>query len=112
MRHAVTTTLLLALCAIAQPPSRDAHAKAFVSLAREYDGQIAELRKAVDAARTPEEKRAVLEKQHPRHSVFASRFMKIAAEGPDSPAAVDALLWVVLHPVEPDHKASALRGQA
>lgn len=104
--------LLLVAWAFAQGPAKDATVQAYESLSREYEAQLADFRKAADAARTPAEKRAAFEKKHPRHSVFAPRFLSIAARGPDSPAAVDALTWVVLHPVEPGLRASSARGQA
>jgi peroxiredoxin len=90
----------------------DAHQKAYDELVKEYDDALAAFRQAFDAAGTPKEKQAVFEAKHPKPAAFAPRFMAIARDGADSPAAVAALSWVVLHPVDPGIKESALRAEA
>ncbi|MGL4553786.1 MAG: hypothetical protein ACRC33_21695, partial [Gemmataceae bacterium] len=98
-------TLLLLLAA-------DPHQKAYDRLVQEYDDAVAAFRQAADAAATPKQKQAAFDAKHPRPAAFAPRFLAVARDGADSPAAVEALGWVVMHPVEPALKESALRAQA
>src|SRR4051794_25891144 len=98
-------TILLLLAAA------DTHQKAHDALLKEYDDALAAFRQAFDAATTPKEKQAVFEAKHPKPAAFAPRFLAIARDGADSPAAVEALSWVVLHPVDPALKESALRAE-
>lgn len=99
-------TLLLVLLAA------DVHEQNYGRLVREYDDAQAVFRKAFDAAATPEEQQNIIQTKLPNTAAFAVRFMALAREGAKSPAAVEALIWVVLHPVELKLKESALRAEA
>jgi peroxiredoxin len=85
--------------------------KACRALEKEYNDAVADYQKAVQKAKTDEEKKALADR-HPRVGAFAARFMALARKYPDSPAAIDALFWVATHPVAPTDAQAGLRGDA
>ena len=101
--------IALALFAEGRP---DAGTRAYAAMAKEHAAALAAFQRAFSLARTAKEREAAFKNKHPRNSEFAPRFLAVARDHPRSLAAVDALEWVVLHPVEKTLPESALRGQA
>lgn len=110
------TALLLALAAApataAQKAKESPGEAAYRALVKEHHAALAEFQKALAAARTPEQRQKAHRDKHPRVEDFAPRFAALARQHPASPAAVDALAWVVTHPAPPASPAAALRPQA
>jgi len=107
----VNTSLLIAL-ALAGQADADAGVKAHAAISREHEEAAEAFRAALAAAKTPAQREAAYRDKHPKNAAFALRFAAVARDHPDSVAAVDSLVWVVLHPVEaalPEHR---LRSQA
>jgi thiol-disulfide isomerase/thioredoxin len=104
--------VFFALLASAQKIDDASAVKAYRRLEADYAGALADFQKALRAAKTPREKEKVQAEKHPRPEDYAPRFMAVAEKYPKSPAAVDALSWVVLHPVAPDDPVSAARQKA
>ncbi len=60
---------------------------------------LKEVRAAAQQAKTPEERKKVIAKYMPKARAlagdYASKFLKLAKDHPQSPAAMDALVWVI-----------------
>jgi thiol-disulfide isomerase/thioredoxin len=97
--------------ALAQKPDAADGLRAYKELEAEYTRALADFQKAYRAALTPEQRQKAQDK-HPRPAAWAPRFMAIAEKYPSSPAAVDALSWVVLHPVAAGEPAADARQRA
>ena len=98
-----------AVLAIAQGPPKEAAQTAYRALEAEHAAELAAFQKAFQEAKTAEEQQKVYQDKHPHPAKYAPRFMEIAQKHPNSPAAVDALIWVVTHPVEPGASETKLR---
>jgi len=84
----------------------------YKALAKEYDDALLAYQKAFQSAKTDDERAKVVRDKHPRTGDYAKKFMALAREHADRPAAVDALVWVVVHPLDPSLAESALRARA
>ena len=87
-------------------------ADAYLALQKKYDDALDAYQKALQQARTPQEKRKAQSDKHPRVGEFATQFMALADKFPGSDSAVDALFWVATHPVEPTSPEAGLRARA
>jgi peroxiredoxin len=105
---AVTWVIVLALCG----QGTDEGIKAFRALLREYDQAMEAFNNAMKVATTPAQREAAYREKHPKNGDYAVRCLAIAKAHPKSLAAVDALIWAALHPVEAALPASRLRGKA
>lgn len=105
---ALTWVALLALWG--QAP--DAGVKAFRALLREYGEALFAFDRAMAAAKTQAQREAAYRDRHPKNAEYAARCLAIAKAHPKSLAAVDALIWAVMHPVEASQPQSRLRGEA
>jgi hypothetical protein len=76
------------------PPTPADQVKA---LEAEYKEAMDAYVKAMNAAKTPEERQQAARDKSPQTVKFAKRFLEIAEKNPRDPAAVDALVWVVIH---------------
>lgn len=103
---------VLGLVALAVLARADSAGDAYKSLAKEYDDALAAYQKAFGAAKTDEERAKVLRDRHPNVASYAKKFMAMASEHPDNTAAVDSLVWVVLHPMDSSLEEAALRDKA
>jgi thiol-disulfide isomerase/thioredoxin len=95
------------------PPSP---ARQYRTLERRYREAFEAFQKAYQKARTPEEKQKAIRDKHPDTARYAARFLALARKAPRSPAAVDALVWIVSHPTgqaprpgKDDPRSQALR---
>jgi thiol-disulfide isomerase/thioredoxin len=96
----------------AQTTKPDPAVQALRALLAEHDSEMQAFHKAVAAAKTAAEQQKVYQEMHSSASRYAPRFMALAGKHPDSPAAVDALIWVALNPIEAAAKESELRPRA
>ena len=112
LRAVLLLCLLIAPVAAQTKPADDKATESFRALAGGFDEASAAFRKAFDAAKTPEAKKKVLDTLQPRAEDFAVRFVALANANPKSPAAVDSLAWVVMHPVSPESPRADLRTKA
>jgi len=67
----------------------------FQAVLDEYQKAQQEFSQAYSKAKTDEERSKVFNDKYPKPNDYAVRFMAIADEAPDDPAAVDALVWCV-----------------
>jgi hypothetical protein len=93
-----------------EPPKDQAKsdpAKELAALQKEWTDALQAFIKAYQDAKTPEDKQQVLKEKRPKPADFADRFFKLAEKYPDSPAAWQALGWVVsnAHGTEAANKA-------
>jgi len=61
----------------------------------DYNKAMQEFGQEYQKAKTEAEQSKVLEQKYPKPETFAGRFLDLARENPDDPAAVDALVWIV-----------------
>jgi thiol-disulfide isomerase/thioredoxin len=104
--------VLLSCLLISPIVADDKAAETYRVLTEEFDEAMVGFRKAFEGAKTPADKKKVLDTLQPRAEDFAPRFMSLARLHAESPAAVDSLFWVVTHPVGPASPRAALRGKA
>jgi hypothetical protein len=78
-------------------PGTPTPAQQYHALAQEYDKDQMEFRTAIANAKTREEQQRVYQEKSPQAKEFASRFLKLAEKNPKDPAAIDALIWIVMH---------------
>ena len=109
---ALLACLALAAEAPAQKAKETPGEAAYRALVKEHNVGLAAFQKSLEAARTPAEQQKVFRDKHPKIEDFAPRFFALASKHADSPAAVDALTWVALHPAPPDSKVAGLRPKA
>lgn len=86
--------------------------RGYLELVKEYNGALEAFEKLARDAKTPEAKRQVFREAYPQPSVWAPRFMEFHRRYPTSRQAVDALIWVVTHPVEQTAREFTLRARA
>lgn len=67
----------------------------FEAIVGDYQKAQQEFSKAYQEARTEAEQSKVFEQKYPKPETFAGRFLDLAREAPDDPAAVDALALIV-----------------
>jgi hypothetical protein len=60
----------------------------------EYDAAMAKFMEEIQKAEGEEEQRKLYDELYPKPEAFAGRFLAVAKEEPESPVAVDALVWV------------------
>src|SRR5262249_39352534 len=89
----------------------DSGGDAYEALAKEYDDALEAYQKAFQAAKSDDERAKVVRDKHPRAADYAKKFMALARDHADSPAAVDSLVWVVVHPLDAWVEESARRGK-
>src|SRR5260370_13698627 len=70
-------------------------AKEFAALDKEFQDARQTFIKAYREAKTPEERQQIVKDKQPKVPEYADRFMKLAETYPDSPAAIQALGWLV-----------------
>ncbi|MFO0880604.1 MAG: TlpA disulfide reductase family protein [Gemmataceae bacterium] len=105
--------LLLALGAgLLAAPGTDSSTETYAQILADYTAALSAFQRAEKTATTPEEKRKTFTERYPHARLYAPRFFRVAQRTPDSPDAVEALAWVISHPVELAAPESALRGQA
>jgi thiol-disulfide isomerase/thioredoxin len=103
--------LLLLLTALAAAQT-DKAMSAYRSVEKDYDEALAGFQKAYLTAKTVAEQQKAFKDLYPTPEAYAPRFMQVAVDHPGGPAAANALVWVVLHPVEPPGRGSELRAKA
>src|SRR4051812_31320531 len=115
-RAAGLALLLVLTLALPAPAAETAAAKraaaAYRTLLKQYDDAVSAYQKALQGAKTAKERRQVFQEKHPKVGTFAKRFTALAREHAGTPAAVDALSWVVTHPVDPTIPEARLRADA
>src|SRR5262245_58579850 len=81
-----------------EPPKKakatQSPAELYKALDKEFNDAQREFFKVYQEAKTDEEKQKLVQEKYPRPDTYAARFMKLAEEHPQDPAAVDALVWV------------------
>jgi hypothetical protein len=76
-----------------QPPPKSA-AEQYKALVKEVTDARQEYTKAMQAAKTDEDRQKAFQEKYPQPAKYAARFLKVAEDFPKDPAAVDALIWV------------------
>lgn len=66
----------------------------YQALFDEHDAAMKAFRLASLMAKTEADKQKAYEEKYPEAGVFAPRFLQIAKDAPDDPAAIDALVWI------------------
>jgi hypothetical protein len=89
----------------APPPSPQ---EEFRTLVKEYADAMKEYRRAIDAAKTTDERKRIDREKYPLPEKYLARCTAIAKKNPKDPAAVDALVWVVAHSFSSAEKAKAV----
>lgn len=102
--------LVLLVSTVLFAQAKDDAATAFADLRREYDDAVQAYLKASDAAKSAEDKQKAYQDKFPHARLYAPRYFDLARKHPT--VAVDALAWVVNHPVESSAREAGLRGQA
>jgi hypothetical protein len=85
---------LITTYALAQEEKRPTPADEWREIQRNYSNKQQEFFKAIQGAKTPEERQKVLQHQTDPKP-FVERAIKLAEANPDSPVAADALFWAV-----------------
>ena len=70
-------------------------AKELAALQKEWTAAQEAFRKAIQEAKTNEERQQVFKDKRPKPDEFADRFLKIAETYPDSPESLQALGWLL-----------------
>lgn len=78
-------------------PETPTPAQHYRALEREYETADMEFRKAITKLKTNEERRKFIQEKN-LSDQFSPRFLELAEKNPKDPAAVDALIWIVVHP--------------
>jgi hypothetical protein len=76
-------------------PEKQTPAQQYQKLEKEHEKAQTDFRKALANAKTPEDRRKVIEEKNPNPINFASSFLELAEKNPKDPAAMDALIWIV-----------------
>jgi len=69
----------------------------YQALVAEYQSAQQEFSQAYATAKTDAARQQVVDKKYPQPQKFAARFLALAEKDPKDPAAVDALVWVVVN---------------
>jgi peroxiredoxin len=113
MGHRVAVAFGIGLClALSGQANTSAGQAACQALQKDYDDAQAAYQKALEKARTPEDKQKVQRDHLARTGEFSRRFMALARKHTGSPAAVDALFWVATHSPGPADPGAGLRSEA
>src|SRR5262245_45300200 len=95
LKPGLTLLLLVVLCfgggRLMAAPASSARSD-YQNLLQEFDNAQEEARKAFQAAKTDAERQKASEK-FPNRERFAERFLALVEKNPESPIAVDALIW-------------------
>src|SRR5437762_30310 len=83
----------VARAAPASAPADDAAAQVTAAIA-EYDKAMSDFSQAYSAA-TPEARQAILNDKYPQPDKYSPKLLKIAQDNPKTPAAFDALKWIM-----------------
>jgi hypothetical protein len=101
MRRVSILAVLLLCCHLARAdappatkPAGDAAAQV-VAVTAEYDKAMNDFSQAYAAAKTPEEQQRILSEKYPQPAQYSPRLLKIAQDNPKTPAAFDALKWII-----------------
>ncbi len=70
-------------------------AEQYKALEKEFHDAQQEFFKVYREAKTDQERQKLVKEKYPQPPKYAGRFLKLAQEYPDDPAALDALTWVV-----------------
>jgi hypothetical protein len=119
LRWAGSVVLLAAVITVAwaggrQPPGEppkqppQSAAEQYQALVKEVDDAMQQFMKEYNAAKTDEEKQKLFNEKYPQPQKYAARFLKIAEQHPDDPAAVDALVWVITRAGAGSEQSAAL----
>lgn len=106
------TCLLLSPLTAQDQATNDRAARAYRELNEEFNEAMGKFHKAFEATKTADEKKKVFETLQPRTDYYTPKFMALATRYPKSNAAVDALVWVVTHPVGGESPRAGLRDKA
>jgi hypothetical protein len=69
--------------------------KELAAIQKEWTAAQEAFRKAIQEAKTNEERQQVFKEKRPKPDEFADRFLKIAETSPDSPESAQALAWLL-----------------
>jgi hypothetical protein len=75
--------------------AKDSAAEEFAAIQNDWSQAQQAYRRALQEAKPGEERTRVLKEKRPKPDAFAERCLKLAQAHPDSPAAVQALAWVM-----------------
>jgi thiol-disulfide isomerase/thioredoxin len=109
---ATAPLVLLLLAGSLRADDLSESARLLRELEQEYRKEAQAFQKALAQATTPQAKAKIAREKAPRHDRYALRFLDLARKYPRSAAAVDALVWVVLHPTPPAPKGDDPRTRA
>lgn len=80
----------------------------YSALLKEYSDAMREYSTAARAAKTNEERQKIYLEKYPKPGEIAQKMVAIARANPDSPVALDALLWVATYDYRDTGKSGAL----
>ena len=112
LRMALLTCLLISPLAAQKTATEEAVVKAYRELNEDFDEAVGKFRKAIEAATSADDKKKVVDTLQPRNDYYTPKFMALATRHPKSPVAVDALVWVITHPVAVESPRAGLRDEA
>jgi peroxiredoxin len=72
-------------------------AEEYKALEKAFTTAMEEFEQAIKGAKSDFEKRKVFEDKYPKPDKYAERFMALVEKNPKDPAAIEALVWVVIH---------------
>jgi hypothetical protein len=100
MRHLLAISLIaVALAPVIraadEPPQTKTPRQRYQALFQEHRRAHESFMEAYQQAKTNEERQKLADEKYPKPQAYTGRFLAIAEEAPEDPAAVDALIWIV-----------------
>ena len=80
-----------------EPPKKPTRDQQYQNLQMEYETALKEYRKALNDAKTPQERQEVAREKYPQPK-FASRFLELAEKNPKDDAGLHSLMWIINTP--------------
>ena len=78
-----------------QPKTSASPREQYEALVKEVDDANRKFQVEYRKVKTAKERRELMQRLYPRPQTYAARFMQLASDYPNDPAAVDALVWIV-----------------
>jgi hypothetical protein len=97
MRRTVTITsmVLLLVCPFARAADSPDEQQQVQAITGEFDKAMNDFSRAYSTATTDEQRQKLLTEKYPQPAQFSPKLLKIAQDNPKTPAAFDALKWIM-----------------